>query len=198
MKRDIMKHILRTLTIAALAGFVAWSGAARALDLVGEDTDLFLTNPSISAEVPNVLIILDNSSNWSAANQGWTGSDITNDSVCGPAGFTGTKQGDAELCAIYKVTSTLTDTVNVGVMMFNDSDGGGYVKFGMAAMNSTNRAALQAKMLAIETKGITDPAFKTSANGAYEHVLNDAFRYFNSFATWGGAGGAGGEGVSTA
>ena len=34
---------------------------------LADDTDLFLTDPGgTSASVPNVLIVLDNSSNWSA------------------------------------------------------------------------------------------------------------------------------------
>src|SRR4051794_28904811 len=107
-----MKKTLKVLG-CALAVALSMNAPAPAMDLVGEDTDLFTTNPSISAEVPNVLIILDNTSNWSAANQGWSDTEISADSTCGTSGanFTGKKQGDAELCAIYKVISTLTDSV---------------------------------------------------------------------------------------
>ena len=38
--------------------------AMSAFDPVNDDTDIFLANPNITAERPNVLIILDNTANW--------------------------------------------------------------------------------------------------------------------------------------
>jgi len=62
---------------------------------------------------PNVLIILDNTSNWAAQNQKWE--DPTNNSfydTCRTniANF-GSQQGDAEVCALYRVmTGKVKDT----------------------------------------------------------------------------------------
>src|SRR4051812_20666911 len=98
-----MKSLIRTLLGLALAAAML---PAHAMDLVSKDTDIFLTNPSISAEVPNVLIMLDNTSNWSRQSQQWPS---TVDATCTAAGITGNQQGDAEVCAIYKTVATLTD-----------------------------------------------------------------------------------------
>ena len=52
---------------------------------LAEDIDLFVGTSTSASSNPNVLIVIDNSSNWSAANQGWAG---------------GIKQGQAELRAV--------------------------------------------------------------------------------------------------
>ncbi len=187
-------NILTKLRLAIAAVLIAIAGAANAIDLVGEDTDLFLTNPNISSEVPNVLIVLDNSANWSSASQGWSTTEISGDPVCGTAGagFVGDKQGNAELCAIYKVVATLTDSVNVGLMMYNSltsKSAGGFVRFAMRSMNATNRGLLQASVKAINGTGANDingNDRKSSSSVGNEELLNDAFRYFNSMDTFGG------------
>ena len=63
-----------------------------------EDTDIFLTPPSAAVR-PNVLIIVDNTANWSRS-------------------FSSERQ------ALASVVSGLTDQVNVGIMMFTESGGG--------------------------------------------------------------------------
>lgn len=187
-------HHLNPLRAAVGALLVVVAGFACAMDLAGEDTDLFLTNPNISAEVPNVLIVLDNSSNWSSADQGWSATEISSDTTCGTAGanFVGTKQGNAELCAIYKVVAGLTDSVNVGLMMYNSLDShssGGFVRFAMRSMNATNRGLLQTAVKSINGTGANDingNDRKSAASVGHEEIFNDAFRYFNSLQTFGG------------
>lgn len=96
-----MKDMVRVLVLT-LVGLAVWPGAA-----VAEDTDLFMAQPpGVTASAPNVLIILDNSANWNAANQHWP-SD------------TG-KQGDSEIQSLTSVLGSLSATanVNVGLMMF--------------------------------------------------------------------------------
>jgi type IV pilus assembly protein PilY1 len=103
-----------------------------------EDIDLFVGNGPV-AQNPNVLIILDNSANWSAANQNWEG---------------GIKQGQAELWALNQVVGALkvnTDgsaTINVGLMMFTEGTGGGnkdggYIRFAIRPMTAANKTAFQ-------------------------------------------------------
>lgn len=174
----IQKLLVRAflaLGLAAAAGTLM--GAGTNIDLVGDDTDLFTTNPSIPAQVPNVLIVLDNSSNWSRQAQGWPS---TVDSTCSAAGITGNQQGDAEVCAIYLSIQSLNSNVNVGLMMFNDNTAGAYVRFPMSAMNSSNITSFNSVLAGINTN---NPGDKVS-NAKYENVMNDAFRYFNSFATY--------------
>ena len=57
---------IRALAAGACLTF-AVAGLARA-----EDIDLFTSGPPNAANAPNILIVLDNSANWSANNQGWT------------------------------------------------------------------------------------------------------------------------------
>jgi type IV pilus assembly protein PilY1 len=174
--KQLQKHLLRSLFWLALLAAGPALGAG--VDLVGDDTDLFTTNPSIPAEVPNVLIVLDNTSNWSQQAQHWPS---TMDPACVTAGMSGNQQGDAEVCAIFLTIQSLTQSVNVGLMMFNDQDKGAYVRFPMSSMTSANIASFKTALVGISTN---TPADKTSSNTHYTGPMNDVFRYFNSLATY--------------
>ena len=114
------RNVLKILVIAALA---LCAQMAAAFDPVNDDTDIFLANPGIAAERPNVLIILDNTANWNTA-------------------FVNEKS------ALVSVINSLTDSFNVGLMMFpetggsNDSIDGAYVRYGIRRMTATNKSAL--------------------------------------------------------
>ncbi|HEX6295154.1 MAG TPA: PilC/PilY family type IV pilus protein [Burkholderiales bacterium] len=79
-----------------------------------------------------MLIIIDNSANWSSASQQW------------PGGF---KQGQSELRALRTVAGELTANINFGMMMFTEGSGlsapGGYVRFHMRPMTDENKLAFQ-------------------------------------------------------
>lgn len=180
---DALNRLLLRVLLASLAIFFPLAALA-AVDLVNDDTDLFTVNPNIPSQVPNVLIVVDNTSNWSRASQHWPS---TVDADCVAAGITGNQQGDAEVCAIYKTVATLDEQINVGLMMFNDQDKGAYVRFPMNSMTSSNKTAFQTVLSGISTN---NPGDKTSTNSSYDNPINDAFRYFNSFATFGGSGAA--------
>src|SRR5688572_4507871 len=110
---------LNTLLVAALA-------CAPASRANAEDIDLFVSGGTNTANNPNVLIILDNSSNWSAANQHWVGAG-------GESPF---KQGQSELRALRSVVLESTDKVNIGLMMFRSGalPDGTYVRYAMRTM----------------------------------------------------------------
>ena len=75
-----------------------------------DDIDLFSRSAAtVAAARPNILIVLDNSANWSAANQQWPG---------------GVKQGEAELRALRRLLSEVKDNVNIGLMLFTGGSGG--------------------------------------------------------------------------
>src|SRR5205823_2319219 len=92
-------------------------------DPVNDDTDIFLANPTITAERPNVLIFVDNTANWNTAF-------------------------DMEKAALQAVVGNLDDTYNVGFAMFvetgnpNDNVDGSYIRFGIRQMTTTNKSAL--------------------------------------------------------
>ena len=72
--------------------------------------------------------------------------------------------------------------VNVGLMLYEGrSNDGGYVRFPMLPMNSTNRGAFQSVLTAMDLSGDSGPSAATQVN-----IMNDAFRYFNSYATYTG------------
>ena len=114
------RNLLKILVTAVLA---LCTQMAAAFDPVNDDTDIFLANPSIVAERPNVLVILDNTANWNTA-------------------FTNEKS------ALVSFINSLTDSYNVGLMMFpetgggNDSIDGAYVRFGIRQMTTANKSAL--------------------------------------------------------
>lgn len=118
----------RPLSASAFALMLALvaSGPASA-----EDLDLF-TGAAGDQENPNVLIIIDNSANWSSASQQW------------PGGF---KQGQSELRALRTVAGELNDKINFGMMMFTEGSGsnaaGGYVRFHVRQMTDVNKKAFQ-------------------------------------------------------
>ena len=178
-----LHHLLKGILLAAL---FACCGSAMAVgvDLVGDDTDLFTTNPNIPAQVPNVLFLIDNTSSWNSASNGW-GATGALSSECTTAGFpfgtsSQTKQGDAELCAIYVETGKLSSGVNVGFMEFNTQNNGSFVRFPMSSMTSTNITNFQ-NTLKINVNGSVE---NVGSNSTYEDKMNDVFRYFNSLGTF--------------
>jgi len=123
MKRPCRLTLSLAVAVALSAAPPSFVGA--------EDIDLFVGNGPV-AQPPNVLIILDNSANWSSANQNW------------PDGI---KQGQAELQALntviggLKVNTDGTATINVGLMMFTEGTGGGnidggYIRFAIRPMTN--------------------------------------------------------------
>ena len=121
---------LRKLLIAAIA-------CAPASLVRAEDIDLFVSAATAStANNPNVLIIIDNSANWSAASQHWTSPNPSENPF---------KQGQSELRALRTVIQESTDKVNIGLMMFRGgSVDGTYVRAAMRTMDATHRGNLAA------------------------------------------------------
>src|SRR5260221_5261065 len=116
-----LNHTLKFLVALVLGFGVAIPRGFAAFDPIGEDIDIFLANPSFTAQRPNVLMMVDNTANW---NQAF----------------------DNEKSALVTVIKTISDDFNVGLMLFNESgqpnNHGAYVRFGIRQMNSTNRTAL--------------------------------------------------------
>jgi hypothetical protein len=114
---------LSALTLAVIS--CAWSGNARA-----DDIDIY-SIPNTEGLRPNVLIMLDNTANWSAnipipiCNA--AGAQVRNST---PNMEEGTKMG-AQKCALYKLISSMSPAdlsqFNFAFMLFNESpDDSGY------------------------------------------------------------------------
>ncbi|HEV2041933.1 MAG TPA: PilC/PilY family type IV pilus protein [Casimicrobiaceae bacterium] len=139
------------------------------LSTVAEDIDIFVGGAG-GGSAANVLVVIDNTSNWADNAQHWPGGEV---------------QGQAELEALIAIIPTLKDSVNVGLMMFNQNGSGnccsgGYIRYAMQPMNATNRAALLAELNNILTN-FSSPSNKAASNASYSMALFDAFKYFGGY-----------------
>lgn len=170
----IMRRLKYIAALLPLLGVLA--GPAQA-----DDIDIFTGGASNTADNPNVLIVLDNSSNWSANNQNWP-TDTSPPVACGSAC---NKQGYYELKAVRNVLSSLTDPntslpINIGFMLFNDSSAardGGYVRSRLQEMTAANRLDLIAKIDATIQNFNTE----TANSVQYSAMLFDIFKYFGGY-----------------
>jgi type IV pilus assembly protein PilY1 len=144
------------------------SAVARA-DMVGQtnqDIDLFLINPAIAPDRPNVLIIWDNTANWGQQ-------------VGGQAAHSIEKQ------ALSQVISALSADFNVGLMLFAEpgagTSKGGYVRFGVRQSTTAN-----ATMLANLISSLNINADKGSG-AYYATALYEAYLYFGGKTAYAGA-----------
>ncbi len=157
MTRTFLK-ILATAVLALSAQM-----AAAVFDPVNDDTDIFLANPSIAAERPNVLIILDNTANWNSA-------------------FVNEKS------ALVSVVNSLTDNFNVGLVMFpetgggNDSIDGAYVRFAVRQMTTANKSALSTMVNNL------DQTADKGNNATPSLAMYEAYAYFAGIAARAGYG----------
>jgi type IV pilus assembly protein PilY1 len=153
-----------------------------------EDIDLFVSAATSStANNPNVLIIIDNSANWSSNNQHWTSPN---------PGETPFKQGQSELRALRTLVLESNDKVNLGLAMFRagSAPDGIYIRSAVRTMNATNKtnfANLIGDSSCVDGDGANgtpkcifknfdtnNPEKVNAANIDYGAALFDAFKYF--------------------
>ncbi len=114
-----MKQTFIAIACACMALVVGAGSALAAFDPVNDDTDLFLANPTYAAQRPNVLIFLDNTANWNS-------------------------RFDNEKVGLATVFNGLSDSYNVGLMMYtetgsgNGGPDGGYVRAAVRQMTGIN------------------------------------------------------------
>ncbi|MEO7728005.1 MAG: pilus assembly protein PilY [Burkholderiales bacterium] len=151
--------IIRRIALLALSALFCLPVPARA-----DDTEIFAANPAVSGVVPNVLIILDNSANWSAS-------------------FGGGTKFSAEMATLNSIIGTLNTNVNVGVMMFGENGPGtstpitAYVRYAVRNMTAANKAGLQNMFTNLVING------DKGSNAPYGFALFEAFKYFGGGGT---------------
>ncbi len=149
-----------------LSALMALSFALNPLGTVAEDIDIFTGDSAGVSERPNVLIVLDNTSNWARQSQQW------------PGGLT---QGQAEVRSIKNVLDSVGSDINVGVMEFvtngNANNIGGFMRFPILPMDATNKAALKAEMDEIfgDINGTNE---KRNSGTPYGNMAYDMYNYF--------------------
>lgn len=131
-----------------------------------DDIDIF-TGASAGTNVnPRILIVLDNTANWSRQSQKWPG---------------GATQGQSEAHAIQSVLQDLDGTVSLGLMEFvtggNANDDGGFIRSAVRPMTTVNKTAFNNQLDTIYNN-ITSPNEKRNANTPYGNLMYDAYNYF--------------------
>ena len=136
---------------------------------IAEDIDLFasgLADSAAAAELPNVIFVLDNTSNWSRQSQKWP--EAT--------------QGQSEVRAIRSTLERVLDAdrdLNVAIMEFTTGGSantdGGFIRFDLRRL-SENKDALWAVLDEID-QNIESPAEKRNANSSYGNLASDIYAY---------------------
>jgi hypothetical protein len=161
----------RAILLGASATLAILSGSMQPAQAM--DTDLYSATSS-SAAAPNVLIILDNTSNWSRQNQHF------------PGGIT---QGQAEVRAIKTAISTLPGHINIGLMEFATlhNDTGGFIRQAIVPMGQddtagpTNVSSFSTTLTSI-FNNINDPTEKVNSGQQYGDLMRDAYNYLAGLA----------------
>jgi Tfp pilus tip-associated adhesin PilY1 len=134
-----------------------------------EDIDIFTGTSAGANANPNILIVIDNTSNWSRQSQQW------------PGGIT---QGQSEASAIKTVVQALGAkgaNVNIGLMEYatngNANVDGGFIRYAIRTMTSANVSNFSTKLGTIYNN-IGSPTEKRSANTPYGDLMYDVYNYY--------------------
>lgn len=173
-KERLMRSQLRRTAATRCRGLL-WSLLLLAAPWAhAEDIDIFMASMSAGAAVqPNLLIMVDNSSNWSRASQKWPDN----------AG----KQGAAEIQALQNVLNAGTVPANMGFAGFTGSGStvGGYIRFGIRDMRTAaNKTALNNIFNHVKAN-VESSAEKVNDNGETA-AMYEAWKYFNSMPVYRG------------
>ncbi|MCG2584052.1 PilC/PilY family type IV pilus protein [Massilia sp. TS11] len=157
----------RTLPVKFLALSLAMGLVGRPMRAAAEDIDIFTGASAGTAGNPRILIVLDNTSNWARQSQQWPG---------------GLQQGQSEARAIASVLSSLSSSVNLGLMEFvtggSANDDGGFIRYAVKPMTDANKTAFTGQLSQIYNN-INDPIEKRNSNTSYGNLLYDVYNYFS-------------------
>lgn len=132
-----------------------------------EDIDIYVGSAGADSSLPNVIFVLDNTSNWSRQAQKW------------PDGNT---QGQSEVKAIKAALQKMTDKMNVGLVEFttqgNANEDGGYVRFNLQKLNIDSQAQF-GNVLDKIYNNINDPTEKRNSNTSYGNLMYDVYNYLS-------------------
>jgi type IV pilus assembly protein PilY1 len=165
-----MFHIPMTHVRRTAAALVVLASALFAPSAHAEDIDLFVANSQQdSGAAPNLMILLDNSSNWSRSAQHWPGGD----------------QGAAELQSLRTLlASPINANIGLGLYTKVGNDMGGYVRFGIRDMSGSdagtaNRLALS-NILGLIQGNINAPIEKVNDSTGEAAALYEMYKYYKS------------------
>jgi type IV pilus assembly protein PilY1 len=139
-----------------------WSSTAAA-----EDIDVFDPPPEVAASLPNLLFVLDNSSNWNTA-------------------FADEIAALASTIAGLPVKANGDATVRVGLMLFTETGGpnnnidGAYVRAAIRDMNTANKAKYAALVSSLQKLGDRTNGGKTGK------AMAEVYHYYAGLAPYSG------------
>lgn len=178
MHRTLPKTTRPWWRLALVLGLAALPAAQ------AEDIDIFMASMTAGeAAQPNIMIMVDNSSNWSRAAQKWPDN--------------GGKQGAAEIQALQNVLNSGPLPANMGFAGFTGSGGtvGGYMRFGIRDMGvAANKTALN-NILGHIKSNVESAAEKVNDNGE-SAAMYEVYKYFNAMPVFRGGYASGNEPAS--
>lgn len=140
-----------------------------------EDIDVFVGSAGADATLPNIVFILDNTSNWARQSQQWPG---------------GLQQGQSEARAIKTALAGMVDPetgeakFNVGLLEFTTggtaTQDGAFVRFDLQSLTSSSLTALNTELDEI-FNGVNDSDEKRNANTSYGNLMYDLYNYLGGF-----------------
>lgn len=149
-----------------LAYFLSVWTALQPVAAIADDTSIFVGSSAGASGNPNVLIVLDNTSNWARQSQKWPG---------------GIQQGQSEANAIMNAIAGMGAGVNIGLMEFvtggTANDDGGFIRYAIKPMTTENKAGLTGKLTTIYGN-VTSPNEKRNSNTPYGDLMYDVYNYF--------------------
>lgn len=125
-----------------------------------DDIDIYSQNTTITPDAPNVLILLDNTANWSQS-------------------FAGGTKFSAEMTALQTVVNQLKVQFNLGIEMFTETGGGnsgpdgGYVRFAIQGMTDSSGNATAARNCLLKMVGSGANCASTNTYYSLLDVNND-------------------------
>lgn len=173
---------LRSL-ILCLAGSLA-------LPAMAEDIDIY--SGVSGSELPNVLLVLDNSANWSTSISSTcvyneNGVATTDGPKSSNPGMEQGKKMAIEKCALYNLIDALkvqpdgSAYFRVGFMLLNESPyNGAYPRQAFIDLTTANKAALKAKIKALTIGG------DKGSNADFAKALYESYLYFKGSAPYQG------------
>jgi type IV pilus assembly protein PilY1 len=144
--------MLRGCGIAAL--IVAGSALA-------EDVELFRVNPELTGDKPNILIIIDNQSNWSASSE-W------------PDEATKQERIQEAFLKVFLEMDDLVDRINVGILNVGSSHRQGKVIEGVRPFDAQRQSNSSFRNRIVNM----DDNWWRSSNTDYGLLMNEAYKYF--------------------
>ncbi|MEP5568046.1 MAG: PilC/PilY family type IV pilus protein [Halioglobus sp.] len=135
-----------------------------------EDIDIFTGTTEVNTDLPNLIFVLDNTSNWSNTAQKLPddeGNDI--------------EQGAAEVRSIRRALDPLEGLVNVGIVEFvtqgsASANTGGFVRYDLRELNSANKIVLD-DLLDDMFDDIQVPDEKRPSNTPWGNLFYDLYNY---------------------